>query len=99
MTLIRTAFANKIEHSHLLKLSILVFQQAGQLYGTIVFLHHLNNKPSSPMGQYVLDEREHAGDIISGKLGLQSHHKRSFLRVDYEQTCQGVTPLLSLAHL
>jgi len=29
MTLIRTAFANKFENSHLLKLSSLIFQQAG----------------------------------------------------------------------
>src|SRR6266446_9612024 len=32
--------------------------------------------------------KEQVGDIISGKLGLRSHHKPSFLRVRYEQICR-----------
>ena len=41
----------------------------------------------------VPDEREQIGDIISGKLGLRSHHKPPFLRVCYEQICRSENAL------
>jgi len=66
-----------------------------RLYGSNVFLYHLSSKSS--LGHIVLDESEQIGDIISGKLGLRSHHKPSCLRVSYEQTCMSIVPL-SMSH-